>query len=60
MLELALCVGVVLFFLGFIVWAIRNEARRRDAIVARIRARPVVARYRSGGVEVEVHGFPRD
>jgi hypothetical protein len=40
--------------------SMRDHKRRTDALVARIKSRPVVARYRQNGVEVVVHGFPRE
>ena len=49
-LVFVLWVGLI----GFIFWASRVQSRRTSELVARIRARPVVARYRSNGEEAAV------
>lgn len=57
---IALLIASVLVYGAALTFALRMARRRTDALVARIRARPVVARYVSNGVEIVHHGFPRD
>lgn len=56
--TLAVCLGLV----GLVgsVLAIRADNRRREALIARIKARPVVSRRIVNGVEVVIHGLEEE